>query len=162
AKAARSRSAWSRILRIRVHGETLTYPDLLLEGAYAVAIGGIAGTVTGSEAITEALADSSGPKAVPGVRLRFLDLACTEILKEQPQRLLGPDRAAASLECLELPASVRDALGKRLDLWVGSLRAVLSLRISLADHAVVSSVLAQGGLPDAPLGTIAECLIATL
>jgi len=137
-------------LQLRLHGELCRYPWELLQQLYHyVHETPLAPGPDGEE--LAAWLDA----ADPGDAIAFIRLACEEIAKLQPQRLLGPEQV--------------DALGRQLDLahsgdgWLAPLLArVLEMRLSLADRPRLRATLQEAAGAGHPWETAAEALIASL
>lgn len=152
-----------RFLRISVNGYLCRYPDELLQRAYSY--------------VTANLLD---PVATPGNILawlhvlshdfdlncqqivEFLSLTCLEVIKRQPQVLLGVDQVLEYLASLTNsgPETVLSTNSWPPTRLLPILRSVLALKISLADKQRVAEILASAqGQEQAD---ISEVLIAAL
>jgi type III secretory pathway component EscV len=141
-------------MTVSIHGQTSALSSTLLHCVYDYVTGESLDDMATPAQIHVSLSKLSPEKTDTLVRM-----VCAEILRQ----------SAASLLTKELTAIYRAALNgfdqnflPEVDQLHSLLAAVLELRISIADHAVVAQVLREGVSQKRPPAAIAEELIAAL
>jgi len=147
-----------RILRVFVNGQLCRYPDELLQRVYSYVNEDLPDLAAKSGNILTRLNDLSHDPDLGREKVaEFLCLTCLEIIKRQPDVLLGLDQALDYIVSLPDPSPETTLQAKRL---LPILRNVLALKISLADKQRVAEILrsAQGRSQE----DVCEDLIAAL
>jgi type III secretory pathway component EscV len=156
-----------RFLRLFVNGQVCRHPDELIRWVYSYMNGVHIEPGEDPTAILARLCNGLTNKSEPNRSyqdgsVEFLTLTCLEIIKTQPAVLLGLPQVEAYTASLPEPTNGSYAARRLPNLasLLPILRAVLDLRISIADQQTVANVLWEAR--DKSPAHVSEDLIAAL